>query len=254
MLAKTHSRGPGVATLGALVSTIVLLITSASHRGFAIQEAAAAKEQPKSAIAAPARRPVKQGILDLEDPIARAELILVVRLVGVTESKVVYGGKTEVVTQQFRFEPVRTIKGIFARDSLLLTGQDLGTQQFAGGAGRLEPGQLLLLLLGRQGPGYFNCNTAGSLEQSIPRLRDQTDPLLPAVEALLAVTQTRDRTVKVATLLSALGKAKDRDATPCSSRCAVGPCSGLRSPTPLGSSRDSWAIPPPRSARSRPRP
>ncbi|AGA31265.1 HEAT repeat domain-containing protein [Singulisphaera acidiphila] len=222
MLAKTKSKVPWIATLIAFVSTIMILMTAAANRGFAVQDPAPPKEEPKSTTAAPTtnrgaaptRRPAKQGILDLEAPIMQAELILVVRLVDMTESKLVYGGKTEVVTQQFRFEPVRTIKGIFARDSLLLTGQDLGIQQFAGGAERLEPGQLLLLLLGRQGPGYFNCNRAVSLEQSIPRLRDQADPLLAAVEALITVTQKQDRAAKVATLLSALGKAKDRDAAP----------------------------------------
>lgn len=164
--------------------------------------------------AAPVRRPVKTRILDLEDSIGRAELIVAVRLVDMSETKIVHGGKMEVVTQQFRFEPVRTIKGIFARDALLLTGQDLGIERFAEGADRLEPGQMLLLLLGRQGPGYVNCNTAESLDQSIPRLSGQNDLLLPAVEALIAVTQKRDRGAKVATLLAALRKAQDRDAVP----------------------------------------
>jgi len=164
--------------------------------------------------AAPVRRPAKTRILDLEDSIGRAELIVAVRLVDMSETKIVHGGKMEVVTQQFRFEPVRTIKGIFARDALLLTGQDLGIERFAEGADRLEPGQMLLLLLGRQGPGYINCNTAESLDQSIPRLSGQNDLLLPSVEALIAVTQKRDRGAKVATLLAALRKAQDRDAVP----------------------------------------
>jgi HEAT repeat protein len=179
-----------------------------------VQHSAPAKNTRAVVGAAPHRRPPKLGILDLEDAITRAELIVAVRLVDMSESKIVHGGKTEVVTQQFRFEPVRTIKGIFARDALLLTGQDLGIYQFAEGADRLEPGQMLLLLLGRQGPGYFNCNTAESLEQSIPRLSGQNDPLLSAVEALIAVSQRRDRGAKVATLLAALRKAKDRDALP----------------------------------------
>ncbi|WP_406698878.1 HEAT repeat domain-containing protein [Singulisphaera sp. Ch08] len=214
MLAKTKPREFGIVTLITFVATFVMM-TVAEHRGFAaVQAPATPKEAPKSARDAQTRRPAKQGILDLEDPIARADLILVVRLADITEAKIVHGGKTEVVTQQFRFEPVRTLKGIFARDSMLLTGQDLGTSQFAAGSSGLERGQLLLLLLARQGAGYLNCNQAGSLEQSIPRLRDQTDPLLSAVEALLAVTQTGDRGAKVAMLLDALRKAKDRDAAP----------------------------------------
>lgn len=156
----------------------------------------------------------KPAILDLEDALGRAELVVAVRLVDMTEAKIVHGGKTEVVTQQFRFEPVRTLKGIFARDALLLTGQDLGLSQFGDAADRLQQGQMLLLLLGRQGPGYFNCNTAESLDQSIPHLRNQDDPLIPAVEALITVTQQRDRAAKTSTLLAALRKAEDRDAVP----------------------------------------
>jgi hypothetical protein len=156
----------------------------------------------------------KPAILDLEDALGRAELVVAVRLVEMTEAKIVYGGKTEVVTQQFRFEPVRTLKGIFARDALLLTGQDLGLSQFGDAADRLERGQMLLLLLGRQGPGYFNCNTAESLDQSIPHLRNQDDPLIAAVEALIRVTQQRDRAAKTSTLLTAIRKAEERDAVP----------------------------------------
>jgi HEAT repeat protein len=153
-------------------------------------------------------------MLDLEAAVAQAELILVVRLVDMTEAKIVHGGKMEVVTQQFRFEPAQTLKGIFARDALLLTGQDLGISQFAAGADTLATGQLLLLLLGRRGPGYFNCNSAETLDQSIPRLQGRDDPLIGAVRALISVTHERDRALKVRTLIPALVAAKDRDAVP----------------------------------------
>src|SRR5689334_4163236 len=119
----------------------------------------------------------KEGALDLEDAITRAELVIAVRLVDMSEAKIVHGGKQEVVTQQFKFEPVRALKGIYARDALLLTGEDLGIYRFAEGADRIERGQMLLLLLGRSGPGFFNCNTqVPSLGQSIPRLRGPDDP------------------------------------------------------------------------------
>jgi hypothetical protein len=71
----------------------------------------------------PARRP---DILDLEFALQRADLVVVARLAAVTESKVVQGGRNVLVTEQFRFEPVRIIKGIFPRDTLLMTGNDLG--------------------------------------------------------------------------------------------------------------------------------
>jgi HEAT repeat protein len=163
----------------------------------------------------PLRRFAKGGLLDLEDAVARAELIIAVRLVDMTEAKIVYGGKTEVVTQQFKFEPVRTLKGIFAREALLMTGQDLNIYQYGDAADRLGRGQLLLVLLGRSGQGYFNCNTAWpTLEQSIPRLRDQDDPLLATVQVLIAVTQQRDRAQKVELLLDGLRQVKGRPAIP----------------------------------------
>ena len=101
------------------------------------------KAAAKGRIAAPpspapslvrARNAAKQGLLDLEDAIARAELVIAVRMLDVFEAKIVRGGKQEDVTLQYRFEPVRTLKGIYARDVLLLTGQDLGIYRY--GAGR----------------------------------------------------------------------------------------------------------------------
>ena len=104
--------------------------------------------------------------LDLE-PAAQADLILVARVAEVGEQKTVYGGKAERVTVQLRFEPVRTLKGIFTRDVLLLTTDDLGGFDEPSD---LEKGQLRLLLLGRSGRGYANANRAGSLNQSVPPL------------------------------------------------------------------------------------
>ena len=150
------------------------------------------------------RNAAKQGLLDLEDAIARAELVIAVRLLDVSETKIVRGGKQEEVTLQYRFEPVRTLKGIYARDVLLLTGQDLGIYRYGAGPDKVERGQVFLLLLGRNGPGYVNCNQAGSLDLSIPRLSGPDDPLLASVDTLIAVTQQRDRSRKVALLIDGL--------------------------------------------------
>ncbi len=171
-------------------------------------------EQTPAPVLVRARNAAKQGMLDLENAIARAELILAVRLVDVFETKIVHGGKQEMVTLQYRFEPVRMLKGIYARDTLLLTGQDLGIYQYGAGPDDVERGQVFLLMLGRNGPGYFNCNQAGSLELSIPRLSGQDDPLLASVETLISVTQQRDRIKKVALLVEGLRASKGRDALP----------------------------------------
>lgn len=160
------------------------------------------------------RRSARQIVLDLEDAIAQAELVIAVRLVDISELKIVHGGKMESVTQQFKFEPVRTLKGIFARDALLLTGDDLRIYQFGAAANQIDRGQMLLLMLGRSGPGYFNCNSAGSLEQSIPRLSGPADSLLKSIEALIEVTQRRDREARVNRLLDGLKGAKGTDAIP----------------------------------------
>jgi hypothetical protein len=175
--------------------------------------------RPKSAPVA-RRGPAAAGrlgrhdILDLEAAVGQAELILAVRLVDVTETKIVHGGRTEQVTQQYKFEPVRVLKGIFARDALLMTGQDLGIYRFADAADRLERGQLMLVMLGRQGEGYFNCCPGETLGQSIPRLAGQDDPLLKAVDVLIAATRKRDRLERVALFRDGLKSARGRDAAP----------------------------------------
>ena len=73
---------------------------------------------------------------------------------------------------------------------------------------------MFLLFLGRNGPGYFNCNQAGSLDLLIPRLSSSDDPLLMALETLIAVTQERDRAKKAGLLVKGLRVSKERDAVP----------------------------------------
>ncbi len=156
----------------------------------------------------------RPDVLDLESSLQRADLVVAAKLVEVTESKVVQGGRNVQITHQYRFEPIRVIKGIFARDALLMTGNDLGVYQFAAAGDRLQPGQTLLILLARQGQGFANCNPAATLGQSIPRLTGLDDPLLSAVDVLIATARQRDRKARVKTLLDGLAKAKGREAGP----------------------------------------
>jgi HEAT repeat protein len=156
----------------------------------------------------------RPDVLDLEPAVTQAELILTVRLTEVTETKIVHGGRNVEVTQQYRFEPVQVLKGIFARGELLMTGQDLGIYRFAEGPDRLVRGQLMLVLLARQGQNYVNCNGAPTLSQSIPRLESKADPLLSAVEVLIGMTRRRERTERVALLRDGLKRARGRDAVP----------------------------------------
>src|SRR4051794_26388684 len=48
----------------------------------------------------------RPDVLDLESSLQRADLVVAARLVEVTESRVVQGGRNVQVTQQYRFEPV----------------------------------------------------------------------------------------------------------------------------------------------------
>jgi hypothetical protein len=126
--------------------------------------------------AAPAREEWYRG-LDLE-PAAHADLILVARVAEVGEQKTVHGGKAERSTAQITFTPVKTLKGLFTRDALLLTTDDLGVSDEPL---TLEKGQTRLLLLGRSGIGYANANRRPTLDQSVPPLKDENDPFLESV-------------------------------------------------------------------------
>src|SRR6202790_5765847 len=85
--------------------------------------------------------------LDLESALADSGLVLVGRVIDVSETKLGVGGKGQRSLLQYKFEPVLVLKGVFSRESLLLTSDDLGTQQFTDAA-PIEPGQLRLLVLG----------------------------------------------------------------------------------------------------------
>ena len=151
--------------------------------------------------------------LDLESSLAEAGLVLVGRVTDVSETKLGVGGKGERSLLQYKFEPVLVLKGIFSRESLLLTSDDLGTEQFIDAA-PIEPGQLHLLILGRSFAGYAMRREAPSLDQAIPPLRDPNDELLASVKVLLAVNHSSDRAEKVALLLDGLRKQKGAPAIP----------------------------------------
>ncbi|MBZ5536609.1 MAG: HEAT repeat domain-containing protein [Acidobacteriia bacterium] len=151
--------------------------------------------------------------LDLEPALGQASLVMVGRVAHVSETKIVMGGKGERSLLQFRFEPVLVLKGVFSRESLSLTSDDLGVQRFAD-ASPIESGQFRLLMLGRSMQGYAIRHESSSLEQAIPQLRDQNDPLLETVKVLLAVSASPDRASKVALLLEGLRTQKGAPAVP----------------------------------------
>ena len=145
--------------------------------------------------------------LDLESALADSSLVLVGRVTDVSETKLGVGGKGERSLLQYKFEPVLVLKGVFSRESLLLTSDDLGTQQFTDAA-PIEAGQLRLLILARSFAGYAMRREALSFDQAIPRLSNPNDELLATVNILLAVNHSLDRAKKVTLLLDGLRKQK----------------------------------------------
>lgn len=142
--------------------------------------------------------------LDLEPALADATLVLVARVAEVSETKVVLGGKVEQSIEQIKFEPVSVLKGVFSRESLSLTSNDLGFNRYGDGWPEIERGQFRLLILARTGRGYGLRFGTSSFDQSVPPLRGADDPLLEAVRVLLAVSAAHDRAKKVELLLDGL--------------------------------------------------
>jgi HEAT repeat protein len=141
--------------------------------------------------------------LDLEPALGDAGLVMVARVVDVSETRIVLGGKGETTLQQFKFAPVQVLKGVFSRDSLSLTNRDLGIANYPNSA-PIEPGQLRLLMLGRSDQGYAIFRVSPNLEQAVPPLLGLNDGLIEACKVLLVVHAAPDRPRKIVLLLDGL--------------------------------------------------
>ena len=135
--------------------------------------------------------------LDLEKGLSEASLVLVARVAEVTETKLTLGGKVERSLQQFKFEPLQVLKGVFSREFLLLNSDDLGGYQFGNVTRQIKTGQVRMLILGRSREGYALVRTNATLDQALPLLQDGNDPLIAGTEVLLRVEESRDRARKV---------------------------------------------------------
>jgi HEAT repeat protein len=152
--------------------------------------------------------------LDIEAAVAEAELILVTRIDEVKEIPMPVGGKGERAMLQIQFDPMRVLKGVFAREGLTLTSYDLGIFQSRAGLDRLKAGDLRLLFLGRSQSGYQNRNVASDVDRSLPLLQDEQDPLTATVSTMLAVRAALDRVRCVTLLTEALARTQGAAAVP----------------------------------------
>ena len=146
--------------------------------------------------------------LSFEKAVATSDLIIAAQVIDVTEIKLMHGGKGDSALFQYKFKPVRVLKGVFARDDLSLGSGDLGLYR-ADDMKQIKQGAFMLIFLGRSDTGYCNANMIqnGAIGQSMPPLRDASDPLLDAVRTLLAVNAERDRVKRVSLLVAGLNNA-----------------------------------------------
>ena len=146
----------------------------------------------------------------LEQAISQASLILIARVAAVSEQTYALGGKSFQVRRAYDFEPVSALKGLYARDVLSLTSDDLGGDP----TWAPEVGELRLILLGRSSVGYFNAYRQRTPEESLPVIASVDDPLVQSVELLIDITQEPDRGRKVERLVEGLATAEGPAAVP----------------------------------------
>src|SRR5579872_4897326 len=85
---------------------------------------------------------------NLEPGVAQAHLVMLARVASISRLTVVEGAKTDVVLREYRFQPVRRLKGLFQRDQLSMTAADLGCPAEDASSGPpLKEGELRLLIL-----------------------------------------------------------------------------------------------------------
>jgi hypothetical protein len=137
---------------------------------------------------------------NLEPSVAQAHLVMVARVASFGRLTVVEGAKTDVTLREYRFQPIRRLKGIFQRDQLSMTAADLGCASEDGAsAPPLKEGEFRLLILTQpQGPwAPAGCVAASpgaaSFGARVPLLSGPDDPLVSVVETLIRVSDARSR-------------------------------------------------------------
>src|SRR4051794_14400252 len=84
---------------------------------------------------------------NLELGVGQAHLVMVVRVASISKVTVIEGAKPDVALREYRFQPIRRLKGIFQRDQLSMTTHDLGCRaDDASLAPELKEGEYRLLI------------------------------------------------------------------------------------------------------------
>ena len=156
---------------------------------------------------------------DLEPGVAQAHLVMVVRVASISRLTVVEGAKTDVAIREYRFEPIRRLKGIFQRDQLSMTAGDLGCPaEDAALACPLKEGEFRLLILAQQQGRTYGCVSAApgatTFGERVPLLTGPDDPLVAVIETLIQVADSRSRRERATLLVKRLEGVKGLAAVP----------------------------------------
>src|SRR5438046_9382915 len=118
---------------------------------------------------------------NLEPGVAQAHLVMVARVASISRLTVVEGAKTDVALREYRFQPIRRLKGIFQRDQLSMTAADLGCPPDDPAlACPLKEGEFRLLILAQQQGRTWGCvSAAPGATPSSERVPLLTGPAAP---------------------------------------------------------------------------
>jgi HEAT repeat protein len=145
----------------------------------------------------------------LEPGVSQAHLIMVARVASISRLTVVEGAKTDLAIREYRFQPIRRLKGIFQRDQLSMTAADLGCTTDEGAlAPPLKEGEFRLLILAQQQGRFMGCVSAApgamTFGERVPLLKWPDDPLVAVVETLIQVVDARSRRERAKLLIDRL--------------------------------------------------
>jgi HEAT repeat protein len=146
---------------------------------------------------------------NLEPGVGQAHLVMVVRVTHISQVTVVEGAKTDTAFREYRFQPIRRLKGIFQRDQLSMTSSDLGCPpDDATQAAPMKEGEYRLLILAQQQGRTYGCVSAApgatSFAERVPLLKGPDDPLVGVVETLIQVVDARSRRERATLLVKRL--------------------------------------------------
>jgi HEAT repeat protein len=145
----------------------------------------------------------------LEPGVGQAHLVMVVRVTHISQVTVVEGAKTDTAFREYRFQPIRRLKGIFQRDQLSMTTADLGCPpDDATQAPPMKEGEYRLLILAQQQGRTYGCVSAApgatTFAERVPLLKGPDDTLVGVVETLIQVADARSRRERTTLLVKRL--------------------------------------------------